>query len=549
MKKNDFILLLLCVFTIANAKKDFRIPDSLSNKDYSYFDVKINYKDSDSIEERLYAHSWLAKAKAEKNYAQMSAAYKSLMYTANKIYRLQYADSTIIAAKHTNDPELIGSAYMTNGIVNYDRKELIKALDNFIIAEEYISKTNNKYLIYKLKYAKALTKYYLGYYHEAISLLKQCVTYFKEVNDHAYLNSLYSLGQCYSHIHKYQQCSEINELGLREAENFKISKMKTYFLFSEGINQSFKHNYNDANKKLSIAVPFFKSNKNFANETLAYFYIGKNYWSQNQKEKAVLYFKKVDTTFQKKNYISPDLREAYEFLIDYYSTLDDKESQLNYVKVLLKVDKLLEHNYKYLSEKITKTYDTEKLLKSQLDLEKSMNTRTLIGAIVISIMSSIIAVLIYRHFRSKRLFKELMQRSAESRKTLVSSSGNDTKLDIPYEVVEAIIKKLEKFELNKKYLENDMNLNKFGSILETNSKYASKIIGKYRNKRFIEYISDLKIDHIVQTLKTEKKYRQYTNKALAEEIGFGSTQNFTRAFNSRTGISPTYFVKELNKTK
>ena len=49
-------------------------------------------------------------------------------------------------------------------------------------------------------------------------------------------------------------------------------------------------------------------------------------------------------------------------------------------------------------------------------------------------------------------------------------------------------------------------------------------------------------------LKTRSNYRNYTNKALAEEAGFGSTQNFTRAFKERNGISPTYFIYKLKKS-
>jgi AraC-like DNA-binding protein len=76
-------------------------------------------------------------------------------------------------------------------------------------------------------------------------------------------------------------------------------------------------------------------------------------------------------------------------------------------------------------------------------------------------------------------------------------------------------------------------------------KYASKIIARYRDKGTVDYISNLKIDHIIELLKNENKYRNYTNKALGEESGFGSTQNFTRAFNNRTGLSPTYFISKL----
>ena len=546
MKKNYLILLLLCFFISLNAQKKFIIPDSLSNKDCNYFNEKINYKESDSLKERLYAQSWLAKAKSERNDKQMALAYKSLIYKFDKKLRHLYADSLVIAAKRTNSAELIGSAYMTKGIVYYDDKKMMKALDNYLIAEDYISKTNDEYLIYKLKYCKALTKYYLGFYHEAISLFKECVTYFKEQNDHAYVNSLYSLGQCYSRVNKYQLSSQINQIGIKAAIQFEIFRMKSYFLFSEGINQSFKHNYVDAIKKLSLALPDIKSNKDFANETLAYFYIGKNYWSQNQKEKAVVYFKKVDIIFQQQNYISPELREAYELLIDYSLIKNDKKAHLLYVDQLLKIDQLLEHNYKYLSGKITKVYDTEKLLQTQRNLENSNNSITNIAISTTAVLMSIISFLVYRHFRSKKLFQELMKRQPATSKLFVANGSKE--LDINPQIVAAILKKLEKFEISKKYLEKEMNLLKLASLLNTNTKYASKIIAKYRNKGIIEYITDLKIDHIIELLKSENKYRIYKNKSLAEEAGFGSTQNFTRAFKSRAGISPSYFCTELNKS-
>lgn len=546
MKKNYLILLLLCFFISLNAQKKFIIPDSLSNKDCNYFNEKINYKESDSLKERLYAQSWLAKAKSERNDKQMALAYKSLIYKFDKKLRHLYADSSVTAAKRTNSAELIGSAYMTKGIVYYDDKKMMKALDNYLIAEDYISKTNDQYLIYKLKYCKALTKYYLGFYHEAITLFKECVTYFKEQNDHAYVNSLYSLGQCYSRVNKYQLSSQINQIGIKAAIQFEIFRMKSYFLFSEGINQSFKHNYVDAIKKLSLALPDIKSNKDFANETLAYFYIGKNYWSQNQKEKAVVYFKKVDVIFQQQNYITPELREAYELLIDYSLIKNDKKAHLLYVDQLLKIDQLLEHNYKYLSGKITKVYDTEKLLQTQRNLENSNNSITIIAISTTAVLMSIISFLIYRHFRSKKLFQELMNRHPETSKLFVANGSKE--LDINLEVVAAILKKLEKFEISKKYLEKEMNLLKLASLLNTNTKYASKIIAKYRNKGIIEYITDLKIDHIIELLKSDNKYRIYKNKSLADEAGFGSTQNFTRAFKSRTGISPSYFCTELNKS-
>jgi AraC-like DNA-binding protein len=540
MTKKHFLIIWLCLYNNASAQQNnFIIPDSLSAKDYEYFSKNILYTEKDSIKEWLYAQSWLAKAKREKNFGQMALAYKVLIYKNDKKLRLIYADSMVTAAKRTADIELIGAVYMTRGAVYYDRKEQMKALDNYLIADEYISKTSNQYQIYKIKYGIAQIKYYLGFYDEAIALFKECLGYFKEENSRAYLNSLHSLGLSYNRIGKYKLCSQMNQTGLSAGLRFKNLEMQSYFIHSEGVNQYFKHNYPDAIKKLTKALPSMKVNKDFTNETTAYFYIGKSYWALKLQEKAVPYLKKIDEAFQKQKYIRPDLREAYEILIDYYQQQNDKELELYYVTALSKVDQVLIKDYKYLSGKIHKEYDTKNLIKTQRNIEQYWT-------IIITIMTVIIAILVYRHYKNKRLFEELMNRKPETTQSLVSNNtSKENELDIKPELVVAILKNLEKFERNKKYLEKDMTLAKMASSLNTNMKYASKIIARYRDKGTVDYISNLKVDHIIELLKSENKYRNYTNKALGDEAGFGSTQNFTRAFKNQTGLSPTYFICEL----
>ncbi len=544
MIKNYLLIIWVCLYNYANAQqKNFVIPDSLSNKNYEYFSNNIRYEEKDSIKELLYAQSWLSKAKRENNFGQMALSYKALIYKNDKKLQLIYADSMLATAKRTTDIELIGSVYMTKGAVYYDRKEHMNALDSYLIADEYISKTNNHYLIYKAKYVIGLIKNHLGFYDEATALFQECIKYFKGKNDRAYLNSLHSLGLCYNRIGKYKLCSQINQTGLNEGLRFKNLEMEPYFIHSEGVNQYFKHNYSDAIKKLKVALPAVIHNKDFANETTAYFYIGKSYWAQELQEKALPYLKKIDDAFQKQKYIRPDLREAYEILIDYYQQRNNRELELYYVSTLLKVDQVLHKDFKYLSGKIHKEYDTKKLLQRQRNNEQYW---TIVVCIIITIMTVVIAVLARRHYKNKRLFEELMNRKPETTQSLVSNNtSKENELDINPEVIASILKNLEKFERNKKYLEKDMTLAKMASLLNTNMKYVSKIIARYRDKGTVDYISNLKIDHIIELLKNENKYRNYTNKALGEESGFGSTQNFTRAFNNRTGLSPTYFISKL----
>ncbi|MGQ7944172.1 hypothetical protein [Flavobacterium sp. WC2509] len=174
------IIVWLCLYQYAyTQQKNFAIPDSLSAKDYEYFNENIHYKDEDNSKELLYAQSWLIKAKKERNFSQMAMAYKVLIYKSDIKLQLKYVDSMVIAARQTANLELIGSVYMTKGIIHYDRKEYKKALNNYLIADEYLSKTNSQYLTYKVKYVIAQIKFYLGFYDEAIALFKECISYFK----------------------------------------------------------------------------------------------------------------------------------------------------------------------------------------------------------------------------------------------------------------------------------------------------------------------------------------------------------------------------------
>lgn len=236
----------------------------------------------------------------------------------------------------------------------------------------------------------------------------------------------------------------------------------------------------------------------------------------------------------------------------------------------MKVDHILGHNYKYLLRKIVKEYDTKELLKSKQEIENAMTFRTVVGFSIITLMALVIVYLVYRHFKNKRLFEEVMKRDTTQPKTLNNNieylvsevstkqeminpqiqetNNKQTSQEISPDIEVGILKKLDKLEASKKYLEKDMTLVKMASLLNTNTKYVTKVIAKHRGKGTIEYITDLKIDYIIDILKKESKYRNYTNKALGEEAGFGSTQNFTRAFKVRTGITPTYFIYKLKKS-
>jgi AraC-like DNA-binding protein/tetratricopeptide (TPR) repeat protein len=451
------------------------------------------------------------------------------------------------------DNALIGSAYLSKGIIYYSQKKHNYALDNYLIANNYISKTNDKYLIYKTKYNIAQIKYFLGFYDEAISLFRECIGYFKENSVVGYLNSLHSLAICYNRIGNYGLCTDTNLLGIAEGKRLANDEMREYFIHSEGVNQYFRGNYALAIKKITYALPTIHKYKDFANEAVGYFYIGKSYWDLKNPQMAIPYFKKVDTIFNDKGYIRPDLRNNYELLISYFKSKNDLNLQLYYIEKLLKVDSIISNRYRYVSRKITKEYDTKELLFQKNNIERLFEKRKhndFIFTSIILFLFLAVVLLIYRSIRIRKVYRqrfdELMKKSETATKVESKNIANGID-DINHDTVTSILKQLERFEKDKMFLEKDLTAAKLAASLDSNVKYLSKIISHYRGKKFVNYINDLKVDYLIAILKEDKKIQNYTYKALAEEVGFSSTQRFANAFFARAGMPTSYFIDALKK--
>ena len=549
-----FIVLVLVVlnFEFAVAQNNVApIKDSLHSKSFAYLSNAVISNSSDSLRSRIYLNAWLKSAKTQSNQKQMANAYRILSHKSASSYKITYADSMLWSAKKTKDDLLIGTAYLTKGIAYYASKELRKSLDNYLLADKYVSKTKDEDAKYMVKYTIALTKHHIGFYDEAIALFNDCLDYYSTENDRAYLNTLHSLGMCYNKIGKFEKASQIYIQGRNACKEFANTDMLPYFINAEGINQFSKKKYKTALQLLFKSMPHLKAKKDFANESITSFYIGKSYLELQQMAKALPYFMKVDSIFQYKKYIRIDLRENYELLIDYYKSKKDVNAQLRYVNTLLKVDKELNLNHNYLLEKVIKEYDTVKLLAVKSEIEDSLRTKNDNKSIIIGSMLVTVVAIVIRSYKIRkkyhRKFRELMAKKEVNDKP-EPVSMKEAIAEISPEVIATVVKKMRTFERKKEFLQKELTQVKLAAILETNTRYIPKIVLHETGKTTIDYICDLKIDYLIELLKTDSRVRNYTHKALGQEVGFGSTQNFTRAFKSRTGLTPSFFISELKKT-
>lgn len=523
--------------------------DSLSSKNYDYLYEKIRSSDEQKLKD-LYLSEFLKKAKEENNAEELLNAYRNYVHHSPKELMMVYADSMVLTSFNSKDDNLISNAYLSRGIAHYGLKNHKSALEDYLTAYNYSLKENDYYLQHKIKYNIGQIKYYLGFYQDAEKLFKECIEFFKNDNGRAYLNSIHSLALCYNRMGNIGMSIDFVNFGLKEAKRISNASMDAYFLHLLGINEVARENYAFAIENIVSALPEIQRHDDFANETVGFFYLGKAYWKIGNVKKAINYFEKVDQAFTTRNYTRLDLREAYEILIHHHKSADNLSSEIYYTKRLSSVDSLLRENQQHLGINMLKEYDKKQLSneveKKDIELQnEKRNYRILLGGSLLIFAGGL--VLIYRFQRqqkhNKAKFELLMKRDKSENKIKTDSEP----ASLHPEVVEALSRQLEKFEQHKKFLAKDLTLAKLAAAFNSNTKYLSVTIHQTKQKHFSEYINDLKIEYLIELLKTDPKFRKYTNAALAQEVGFSSVQRFIKAFKSKTELTPGNFVDQLKR--
>ena len=113
--------------------------------------------------------------------------------------------------------------------------------------------------------------------------------------------------------------------------------------------------------------------------------------------------------------------------------------------------------------------------------------------------------------------------------------------------VVAVLKGLDKLEQEEFYLKSKCNLHTIAKKVKTNSTYLTKIIHTHKGKKFNEYITDLRITYALHRLKNDKKFRAFSVKSIAIELGYKSDGAFAKHFKAKTGLNPSYYISNIEK--
>lgn len=554
-----------------------------------YSDLRDKYweYDENDVQAMPYVNLYIKSAKKEKNYAELFQAYSdAIRFTPNK--KLQYADSTIVAAKLAKNPSLLGSAYLGKGSVYYfTYRKFQPALDQYLKASQSLEKSDDFYLKQRNLYYIGVVKSYLGFYEEAAEIFKKCIDYFEPNtkgdktpnllfnNRKGYLNSLHQLIVCEQEMKHFQDAQMLIVKGFKNIPDQKeFAQEQAYFFKSQGVNDFYAKQYASAISNLEKSIVPLKNVDDFSWISEVDYYLGLCYKNLGDNSKAVSYYQTVDSIFNKRNFILPETRKNYEELIEYYKNRNDASKELYYTKQLLKVDRILGDDFKYLSKKIHKEYDTKSLLSAQADLEDSnFKSRTVLWILLASI-GGLLGLVFYWSNRKKALQKKyehiladferekakqnvqqeiLFENIVEKEPEILLEtepkeekvSDKISKLD-PATIMH-LKKKFSDFEKNKRFLERGITAGRLAAEFETNATYFSQFVSDFKASNFNTYLNKLRIDHAVDQITNYNEWRKYSVEDIALASGFSNRQSFSNSFFEQKGIRPADFLKKRNE--
>lgn len=251
------------------------------------------------------------------------------------------------------------------------------------------------------------------------------------------------------------------------------------------------------------------------------------------------------------------MRDYYEKLAEAYkSTGDFEKASFYYEKYLVsktEFTKLKEDAKESFLKKERANFkkDFDAVVSEKEESQSKLNY-VLLGTSILVLFLLFLLLQFYRNKKSNEIkFQELLAKieAAEKSEDIVDTKDEvleeSNSNDISEEVKSQILHGLKKLEEKEYFLKQECNSYNVAKKIGTNTSYLSKVINSHYGKNFNTYINDLRINYAIIRLRNDVIFRSYSIQSIAEELGYKSSDSFTKYFKKDTGLNPSFYIKEI----
>ncbi|WP_405201957.1 helix-turn-helix domain-containing protein [Dokdonia sp. LLG6352-1] len=326
-------------------------------------------------------------------------------------------------------------------------------------------------------------------------------------------------------------------------------------------------------KGLQLTNQYLSISKNADPDALSHSYALKGiaHKGLRQPEEALASFLKTDSLHETggADYFFQELKTTYDYLLTHYKNTGNSTKQIEYLNKMITYEEDYGSLSKTIGDGIVASYTIPQLLSEKeaviqsLEGDKKQRNLGLIFFISLGLLALFYALIQYRKRRIlKQRFENLRAiysewvvqetnpvKEAEATLPVVKAEQDGPLSHIKPAQLEKIQEGLDRFEKKALFTSHNVTLKSLAAQIGTNASYLSKYINVEKSDNFSTYLSDLRVNYVLKELYASHKLRSYTVAAIAEEIGFSNVKSFSTHFKRVTGLSVSYFIKNLEGIK
>ena len=500
-------------------------------------------------------------------------------------------------ARLQNNIKLVGVAEENKGLLfkNYARYD--SAMTYTLRAKQIFEQLDDKNWLVSVLHTIADLHYFAELYDEAKELYEKVLTLKGDPvawNTWRKVVITNDLGSIEMHKKNYSGAisyfnSSVNYIFSRSRvlSQFDSTQLGyTYFLLARAylLENTFAQADSYCSKSLQIAI----RNKDYENQTSLFVTKADILCNKSEYDSSIVVLKKAETLLES----YPDLEtqiDLYEVYSKTFLGLKNYKMASSYQQKLITAK---DSNDKKLSEtKFMNIYAENNYEKLNTEI-KTFQTENTLLIVIVSFATIFFAVISFLFFKIRKSNLRLVGKSLELAKIerhektqhfsldevsiTANKSGGETGLSpelepvlentngelseeedqlesgyktISGEQIEALAKKLNALVVdNRLFLKQDISMQQLSELLDTNRSYLSRAINVEYGCNFHTYINNLRIKEAIRLI-TEGDHKLVTLEAIANEVGFNNRTSFMLAFKKYTGVSPSFFIKNLSAVK
>ncbi|EDP95762.1 helix-turn-helix domain-containing protein [Kordia algicida OT-1] len=332
--------------------------------------------------------------------------------------------------------------------------------------------------------------------------------------------------------------------GIIIANYFNDIEGKAYLFELKGKTHTAQKSFPEAYENLTKSKKIFEDLHNEKQISKIIYLLSDYHFQKGETTEALALLNDLEIRYEADQLLASDYLNVLQLKATIYKNTKQFEKESRYRQKSSDFnDSILANGNKQTIIQTATQYEIEKI-KNKFEAQHQKDEKRFYTFLMIALaVTGLFGFLLYRQFHKKKTEKVIAEKhEVLAEKKEKKEPQNAIKSD---KTVDEILQKLKNLEAQEFYLNPKYNLYATAKKIETNTTYLSSLLNTHKKMTFTEYLNNLRIQYTLDRLEKDKKFRMYTIKAIAKEVGYKSHGSFSRAFKAKTGENPSTYLKKI----